>query len=46
VVEPTTRSVSVHSGSIKAPPMLSERDKLNGGEIIPGFEINVDKIFG
>lgn len=46
VVEPTTRTVSVHAGSASKLPMLTERDKLNAGEVIPGFEINVEKIFG
>jgi Uma2 family endonuclease len=46
VIEPSTRSMSVHSGSAGKLPLLSEKDKLSGGEIIPGFEINVEKIFG
>jgi len=46
VIEPSTRSMSVHSGMPGKLPMLSEKDKLSGGEIIPGFEINVEKIFG
>ena len=46
VVEPTTHSVSVHGGGPGKLPLLSEKDKLGGGEIIPGFEINVEKIFG
>lgn len=46
VIEPSTRSLSVHSGSAGKLPLLTEKDKLNGGEIIPGFEINVEKIFG
>jgi Uma2 family endonuclease len=46
IVEPISRTVSVHAGSAARLPMLTERDRLSGGEVIPGFEINVEKIFG
>jgi Uma2 family endonuclease len=46
VVEAGSRTISVHSGSAAKMPLLTEKDKLSGGEIIPGFEINVEKIFG
>jgi Uma2 family endonuclease len=46
VVEAGSRTVSVHAGGPARQPLLTEKDKLSGGEIIPGFEINVEKIFG
>jgi Uma2 family endonuclease len=46
VVEAGSRTVSVHTGSTTRMPLLTDKDKLSGGEIIPGFEINVEKIFG
>jgi Uma2 family endonuclease len=45
VIEAASRSVSVHNGGANK-TLLGAQDKLNGGEIIPGFEINVEKIFG
>lgn len=46
VIEPSTRSMSSHSGGNGKLPIMSEKDKLSGGDIIPGFEIAVEKIFG
>ena len=45
LVEPNTRKISIHAASDKT-PLLGEKDKLNGGDIIPGFEITVEKVFG
>lgn len=45
VVHPRTRSVVAH-GSAHAARVLREVDVLDGGELLPGFEMRVAEIFG
>ncbi len=45
VVDPQTKTVSVHLLGSKQQTNLSGEDKLTGGDVIPGFEITVASIF-
>lgn len=45
VFDPQRRKVSVHQPDSNRPLVLSGEDVLTGGDVIPGFEITVSKIF-
>lgn len=45
VFDPQRRKVSVHQPDNNRPLVLSGEDLLTGGDVIPGFEITVSKIF-
>src|SRR6185312_305547 len=40
VVSPKTRTVTIHTSQTDI-VMLTEKDTLNGGEVVPGFEVSV-----
>lgn len=46
LLEPETRTISVHRPGSKQVTILSGDDKLDGGDVIPGFEISLSEIFG
>ena len=44
VAEPPTRTVTVHALGL-APRTLGEADELDGGDVLPGFRVNVADLF-
>jgi Uma2 family endonuclease len=45
IVSPKLHTVTVYR-SLTEIVTLTAKDKLDGGEVVPGFEINVAEIFG
>lgn len=45
VIEPERRTVSIPVPDSKLYTVLTEADKLSGGEVIPGFEIEIAALF-
>jgi Uma2 family endonuclease len=46
LLEPETRTISIHRPNSKQVTILSGEDKLEGEDVIPGFEISLPEIFG
>lgn len=44
VVDPSSRTVTVHQAG-RVPRLLHERDALDGGEVVPGFHLEVRELF-
>jgi Uma2 family endonuclease len=45
VIEPTVQTVTIHTAGSKQLTRLTAEDALTGGEVIPGFEIAISKLF-
>lgn len=46
IIDPQKRTVFVHRSGLDVQLMLSSRDTHNGGDVLPGFEIEIAAIFG
>jgi Uma2 family endonuclease len=45
VVYPNRRTVQVYAGGSEVPSVLHESDTLTGGDVLPGFSVQVAKLF-
>jgi Uma2 family endonuclease len=44
IVDPQQRTVDVYTG-IEQPLILRENETLDGGEVLPGFALNLQRLF-
>jgi Uma2 family endonuclease len=44
-VDPPPRTIEVYTGLVTPPRLLTEADVLDGGEVLPGFDLSIRELF-
>ena len=46
IVDPRARTVAVYTKAAQEPLILGEADTLDGGDVLPGFQLVLQDLFG